>query len=245
MVVRLDEIKLGGFVAKYTMRVKVVCNIILVFLISMYTFVVSGCDKKPDSNTAEYLSLHGIVEGEDNYIQVGDILLKIPSTIKVNVITYGKIKKGKADIVKLYLDFSDVVGRLGDVGIFSPHIVRVEIRNFQGISRDESLALLNETEWEAVSFREELGLFEYRSKRFTGGWGYITYVSPESSDGVLWQPVILKCTGHPVGDVDMCRGSYQKNLSLSVWYYLDGEVLPYWYEIISGIDNELNSLIKG
>jgi len=98
----------------------------LYFLVAL-TLLFNGCDKRPSTNTEAYLELHGIKYGQKNNINIGEVEFLIAESMNFDLETYGEIKKGQADVLRLYLDFSHLL--TGWSGQASE--VRAEIRSIK------------------------------------------------------------------------------------------------------------------
>ncbi|MDE1463550.1 hypothetical protein [Spartinivicinus poritis] len=203
-----------------------------------------GCEKVPSANTPEYFEAHGIKKGEENIIRIEDIAFKIPADIPMNVYTVGDIKSGQTDTLTVYLDLSYLLEHTWDGGILAPWMVRVEMEKFLYENPKNSDFRLQANKWSKVIDNTELGLTEFHSKNYRGGWGYISYQSSAKHVVTpLGGPVQFRCTGHPIGEIDTCWGGYQHPNGFYVSYFISSELLPFWHEVHQNIVSKVNSLI--
>jgi hypothetical protein len=206
-------------------RAKACCRLFLVFAISL----VCACEKRPANNSAEYLHAHGITLGVENSVRVGGSIFVIPANIPLEVFTEGDIEKGIADTLTFYLDFSSILKNFADAGVLSPASVRVEIKNLSSINETSLLDAADGRDWASVEDLRDIGLTEFRAKRFDGGWGYLSYQATDPTARTpLGGPIQYSCRGSPESGPDMCWSSFRLNAKTTVWYFLSDDLLPHW-----------------
>lgn len=131
-----------------------------VYLVIILMFF-NGCEKnkeyKPLGGTEEYRRLHGIQEGKENIIAIGQKSFRLPPGVGVGfeVDTEGKIEYGKADKLYLYVLLKST----------DRYPLRIEIT--AGRFPDSKLAKFDEKDFKFSSNIPELGLLEYKRNSYT------------------------------------------------------------------------------
>lgn len=202
---------------------------------------IAGCDDRPLVNSEEYLGLHGIVDGEENHIQIGDYYFSIPKECRVEVETYGDIKYGRADVLYFWVDFSGLLTEW--VGPASK--VRVEIRSIAGSEgiKDSIPENDNYEELTKIDVRGYAGLIELPTDSPSGGWGFKKYIAPFEKAELEFGNVKLNCNGTARTGLQTCWGSLDKE-KLSVRFFLSSSLLPKWKAVIPEINEIINSMIR-
>lgn len=210
----------------------------IVFLFIFFSGLV-GCDGRPLVNSKEYLELHGIVNGKEKFIEVGKTKFTIPSEINVQVETYGEIKKGKADVLRLYLDYSNLIEDWSS----SSSRVRVEVRHFGDNSHTKSDGEANKKTSILTGNKTNSGLIELPVEGPAGGWSFKRFIAPLEEEDPEVGNLVLNCSGVPETGVNQCWGGYRKG-TIDIWIFLSGRLLPYWRQVILRTDQEIESMIR-
>ncbi|QEY15524.1 hypothetical protein D0C16_05785 [Cellvibrio sp. KY-GH-1] len=95
--------------------------------------------------------------------------------------------------------------------------------------------------------RDDLGLVEYHSVNYGGGWGYITYLAsfPEYKTPIGGK-IKYVCAGNPGGRITHCRfanGGYLQKNKVMVTYYILGQNMKNWKEIHQKVVSFLGTII--
>ncbi|MGP4844153.1 hypothetical protein ACTXGQ_08475 [Marinobacter sp. 1Y8] len=205
----------------------------------LLTIGVYGCNQRPNTNSVEYLKLHGIIEGKENRIKVGDTLVIIPSNVEIQVETYGNIKIGEADVLKLQLDFSNLISGWSD----QTSKVRVELRGRSSANESPALDSMASIDTPSGDLNVYGGLIEKPTSEASGGWNFREYIAPLANNYPHIGNIVLKCSGQPKYGISQCWGNYNKG-RFNVWFFLSDRLLPEWRQVIIETNETIDSMIR-
>ena len=212
--------------------------IVILLLVGYWLLVFEG--KSPDKRTA-----HGYVEGQINEIRLGNTLLRFPAGVPFEPTTIHKIVKGQADAIWFafaYPEYNEKSLPSDNVQIMLKPALPEWTENIA-----EREKRFNEEKWQKVVQRDDLGLTEYHSVNYGGGWGYIMYVAQNLEDKTpIGNRIMYDCAGNPGGEITHCRSAYngylQKN-KVMVTYYINGVHMRDWKEIHQKVVSLLDTII--
>ena len=200
--------------------------------------------RKPLSNTRAYREAHGLVPGAANALRVGDVLFRFPPGFAPEPYSAGRIVRGQADSLMVYLDLSRWITPQPRIASESNGLVRIEIqaRGVEDLARRE--ASLAPAHWKAVREPPDLGMREYVEPSGFGGWGYLVYASKDArSRTPRGGPVIFSCAGLRGQEPSQCRSSYLHPSGPLITYYVSRELLPRWREVHARVVGQVDSFI--
>lgn len=129
---------------------------------------LASCDKSPPlSNTPEYRVAHGIVEGQENTVLIGQSKFRLPPETIFDVYTSEEIRQHQADRLNLYINMARALNvDPAQAEVYRPHklgkyIVRVEIKYRRSHSAENSIFFYEKPLGEP-RVREDLKLIEYQ-----------------------------------------------------------------------------------
>lgn len=216
--------------------------VVILLPIGYWVFTSEG---KPATNTPENRAAHGYVEGQVNEIKLGDALLRFPAGVQFEPSTLHKIVKGRADTIRFGIFYPDL-GENNSVHSGVQIMLKPALPEWTENLAEREMRF-DEEKWQKIVQRDDLGLTEYHSVNYEGGWGYIMYVAQNPGDKTpIGGKIMYDCAGNPRGRITHCRSAYngylQKN-KVMVMYYINGEHMKYWKEIHQKIVSLLDAII--
>ena len=224
---------------------------------------VSGCNREqPVERTEAYYTLHGLVPGQVNELQIGEYKFRFPAKNFPEPFTDAKrasdIVKGKAERATVQLDLSSWFERPLVNPLQQGAVVKVEF--WPHLNSGERIKTAQEAElkngpWKSIENLAQIGLRRYA--RATGGWGELTYVpidpAIKTPDGAL---MLYNCSAvyksiadgklpEATDQPEVCRVAFRHPGGPYIWYYLSGALMPRWQEVHQEVLNFVDTtLIK-
>lgn len=224
--------------------VSVMKRIILLTIVGVffgYIVYQSYLKQRPDTNTPEYLAAHGVFRGSINSVVVGDTVFTIPKDVDLNVYTSGKIKKGRADVLKFTMDFPELVDD-EDSNFWGNYRVRVEISDRVSAEINPK-EVLNDDKWVEVIERPEMGLYELHELLIGGTEIHPSFLAIEKVTFPETRQPYFHCWGS-LSDFYMCSTSAQFPNGIHVKLYLTDELIPNWSSVYLRANKQVSNFME-
>lgn len=203
------------------------------------------------SNTPEYRAAHGIVEGQESTILVGQSKFRLPAETVFDVYTSGDIYPNQADQLHLYINMARALNV--DSSLVEYHrpnklgryIVRVEIK-YRGRPSAENSIFFSAKRLSDPRVREDLNLIEYR---------HLSPPPTEYSEQFIYKAIEKSSTGiFPLHTEISCsvvwsNDETKRNGLCWMTYYLPGlvvqsffshDLLAHWKEILGEVSGAVS-----